>query len=156
MTPTHDIQEFAATMVPEGTLGAVGLRALLVEGIQRWEARASEESGDLRTYLPTSDDQLDRIQDPNALERFRRAYSLTPDWHEPDNQGVTAYVVGNHLDNAMGSTVDHNHGELQVVLCREQNYSEEQGHVFLPIAVVNLATLLSWATRAVAPEPAVE
>ena len=148
MTPTHDIQEFAANMVPEGTLGAVGLRALLVEGIQRWESRDPDYAGRTQTFLPTQDADLDQINSAHALEGFRVAYGLRPDWHEPDNNGVTAYVIGDHLDNAMGSTVDHGHGELQIVLAKEVEGTSGSfdRSTFQPVAVVNVASLLSWAT----------
>lgn len=63
------------------------------------------------------------------------------DWHEPDEQGVSARVVGDHLDNAMGSTATDNVGEYNVVITREDDEGEPQD-----FAVVNLATLLAFAT----------
>lgn len=76
------------------------------------------------------------IQNLADLARWANDHGLRPDWHEPDEQGVSARVVGDHLDNAMGSTIEHNVGELNVVLT--VNGKDD--------AVVNLATLLGWAT----------
>lgn len=143
---TTEIQEFAEKLVPGDAPGQFAIRAVIVDALRQWEAREAEP-GRRQTFLPTSDDQLDRINSPVELEDFRRAYGLRPDWHEPDNNGVTAYVVGDHLDNAMGPTVERGFGELNVVLASEQSSGTSFEHAtFLPIAVVNLATLLSWAT----------
>lgn len=76
------------------------------------------------------------IQNLADLARWANDHGLRADWHEPDEQGVSARVVGDHLDNAMGSTIEHNVGELNVVLT--VNGRDD--------AVVNLATLLSWTT----------
>jgi hypothetical protein len=76
--------------------------------------------------------RIDKVED---LQRVAQVLGVRKDWHEPDEQEVNAYVVGDHLDNAMGSTTKHNHGELNVVIT---HYGEN-------FAVINLATLLSWA-----------
>jgi hypothetical protein len=76
---------------------------------------------------------IDSMED---LEAFRVEYGLRPDWHEPDEQEISARIVGDHLDNAMGPTLGDagETGELNVLLTHDG-----QG-----VAVVNLATLLSW------------
>jgi len=56
-----------------------------------------------------------------------------PDLHEPDEQGITANVVGDHLDNACGSYVDldsllHRHQEFVLVMKRYQKISPQQDH----------------------------
>lgn len=88
-------------------------------------------------YRVKRDVSLVRINEPGDLALFADQHRLRPDWHEPDEQEVSARVVGDHLDNAMGPTVDHNCGELNVVLIKEGK----------DVAVVNLATLLAWATE---------
>lgn len=40
------------------------------------------------------------------LERFRTFHGMRLDWHEPDEQDVTARVIGTLLDNAMGNRVE--------------------------------------------------
>lgn len=142
---TTEIQEFAEKLIPGDAPGQFAIRAVVADALRQWEVREAEP-GRRQTFLPTSDGQLDRINDPSDLEAFRVAYGLRTDWHEPDNSGVTAYVIGDHLDNAMGSGVDHTFGELNVVLTHTQAYDDKLGAIHLPIAVVNLATLLSWAT----------
>lgn len=144
---TYEIDQFVAQIVPEGTVGQVAYRAVLAEAITKWEAR-DKTAERQQTFLPTSDDQLTRIHTSAALEAFRVDYGLRPDWHEPDESGITAYVIGSHLDNASGATVEHNYGELNVVLAREAEGMDTsfERSTFLPVAVVNLATLLSWAT----------
>lgn len=84
------------------------------------------------------------------LAEFAREHSLRPDWHEPDEQGVGARVIGTHLDNAMGANAGrtvapdgHDFTEFNVVLTVE----DEDG-VPQDAAVVNLATLLAVAARA--------
>lgn len=145
---SYEIDKFVQALVPEGTVGQVALRAMLADGIARWEARDPDYAGRSQTFLPTRDADLHQINSARALEDFRQEYGLRPDWHEPDEQGITAYALGNHLDNAMGPTVEHGHGELQIVLAREAEGMDTsfERSTFLPVAVVNLATLLSWAT----------
>lgn len=79
-----------------------------------------------------------RINNIAELARWANDHGLRPDWHEPDEQGVSARVVGDHLDNAMGAAAAaaENVGELNIVLTV---YGKDA-------AVVNLATLLSWAS----------
>jgi hypothetical protein len=81
---------------------------------------------------------------------------VRPDWHEPDEQDVTARVEGTPLnfDNAMGpghwygawKPGDEPQAELHVILCRK----EIEGGVAKrgpDIATVNLASLFAWATE---------
>ena len=64
------------------------------------------------------------------------------DLHEPDEQGISATVVGDHLDNAMGDAAfPHNCGEFVVTLRRGDR--EER---------FNLATLIALARMV--PDPA--
>lgn len=89
-----------------------------------------------------------RIPDPQALASFASAHGLRHDWHEPDESNISARIIGKHLDNAMGSTTRHEHadwgGEFNVVLTR---MDEEEREIQEDLAVVNLATLLSWAAE---------
>lgn len=66
------------------------------------------------------------------LNTFAAKYRLRNDWHEPDEQGVTAEVVGGKLDNAGGLPL-----EKTVIL---KVHNEEKLRV-------NLATLLALACR---------
>lgn len=56
------------------------------------------------------------------------------DMHEPDEQGITCEVVGNHLDNAQGER----DGDEYVVVLRRQDDEFR----------INLATLIAFARRA--------
>jgi hypothetical protein len=82
---------------------------------------------------------MKNINSVDDLLTFAEEHKLRRDWHEPDEQDVNAQVIGDYLDNAMGSTMDHNCGELNVVLTKNGK----------GVAVVNLATLLAWATHGV-------
>jgi len=73
------------------------------------------------------------------LQAFQTATNIRDDWHEPDNQQVTAVVTGNHLDNAMGDT--GRCGEFVVRLSVDG----------VEICVVNLATLLAAAAQCSRP-----
>lgn len=65
-----------------------------------------------------------------------------PDWHEPDEQDLTAKVFGTCLDNAgfwaddRSRYYEGDYEELHAVLYQRGT----------PIAAVNLATLFAWAT----------
>lgn len=88
------------------------------------------------------------IREPYDLMMFRNQHGVREDWHEPDNQNISARIIGRHLDNAMGSTTRHEHtdwgGEFNVVLTRMDETDRE---IQEDLAVVNLATLLSWAAQ---------
>lgn len=65
------------------------------------------------------------------------------DMHGPDEQGISAHVIGDHLDNAMGehisaTAVRNGSQEFVVILV------DEQGRQFL----INLATLIALARKA--------
>ncbi len=73
-----------------------------------------------------------------ALKKFAAEFKVRPDWHEPDNQNVTAVVTGKSLDNAMG--------EDQEGL--PPYYQELVVHLFVDDSFklsINLATLLAIA-----------
>jgi hypothetical protein len=94
---------------------------------------------------------IKRIITRAELVELARELKMRPDWHEPDEQEVTAKVRGGSFDNA-GSWGEGDflawtgmYGarprleeslELWVIL-----YQDGQ-----PVAEVNLATLFAWAT----------
>lgn len=82
---------------------------------------------------------------------------VRPDWHEPDEQRITARVEGNEFDNAgfWPEPTAHGTQELHVILSRIYDNDHDDscpsdgscGHQRIEdIAAVNLATLLAWAT----------
>lgn len=90
-----------------------------------------------------------RINTRNQLVRLARTLGVRSDWREPDEQGLSARVYGDSLDNAMppgtwmgvdGRGVPH--AELYVVLLQDDGADTESR----PRALINLATLLAWAT----------
>lgn len=92
-------------------------------------------------YL-TSQDEVTCVNSPEDLAALAQTLRVRPDWHEPDEQEVDVRIRGNHLDNAMGSTMrdigdDNEAGEYNIVITREGR----------DVAVVNLATLLSWGAE---------
>ena len=78
-------------------------------------------------------DESMALMTKKILKRFAKLYQLRDDWHEPDEQNVTARVTGDHLDNAFGTGDDVT--ELQVILCVDGQ----------EVIRVNLATLLATA-----------
>jgi hypothetical protein len=77
------------------------------------------------------------------LKEWADAHEMRPDWHEPDEQGVTARVVGRTLDNAFGDRGmvlpgDVECCEMLVVL------KDADGNTL----TVNLATVLANAAMA--------
>lgn len=76
-----------------------------------------------------------------SLKKFTA--DCRPDMHEPDEQGITASIVGTRLDNAFGDMIDGNciDGAFQeqvVVLHRADGSS----------CRINLATLIALARTA--------
>lgn len=98
------------------------------------------------------------INTPQELAEFAEKHELRRDWHEPDEQDIDATILGCHLDNAHGSRgfdlrkpmnslaeSDNDvlglrgyHDEMRVVL-----HKRDGGSV---LAVINLASLLAWAS----------
>lgn len=84
------------------------------------------------------------------LVELARELGVRKDWHEPDEQDITAVPAGDPLnfDNAMPPGHYYgpdNRSELHVVLHRTVFEDGEQ-RLGQPIAVVNLAMLFAWAT----------
>lgn len=72
---------------------------------------------------------------------FKKKFGLRNDWHEPDEQHITAKITGLHFDNAMGESVAGQ--ELTVVLYFD--HGDDSGGNTEELRI-NLATLLSMAT----------
>jgi hypothetical protein len=85
---------------------------------------------------------MKRITSKTELEALAQKLGVRPDWHEPDEQEVTAEVRGVSFDNAgtWGPGFDPstypNIEEMHVVLTQDGEN----------VACVNLATLFAWAT----------
>lgn len=84
---------------------------------------------------------MKHINTKEEFEQFSLDQGVRPDWHEPDEQRLTARVTGTHLDNAMGADPYRNCGEMVVIF--ERLYPEPTENT--QVASVNLASLLSWA-----------
>lgn len=86
------------------------------------------------------------IHTAEQMAKLAHDLRVRPDWHEPDEQNVNARIIGTHLDNAMGSTTlplpeddpNNPNGEYNIVVTRDGT----------DVAVINLASLLSWASAA--------
>jgi hypothetical protein len=96
-----------------------------------------------------ADNEIRRISTRDDLVALANELGVRSDWHEPDNQGVTAEVRGASFDNAgfwgirdeADSLARHGHGgakgvEMYVVIHQEDGLTAE----------INLATLFSWAS----------
>lgn len=88
--------------------------------------------------------------DGRLISEFAQEHGLRPDWHEPDERGVGARIIGTHLDNAFGAMAGrhvsfdgHDFSEFNVILTVE----DDEG-VPRDAAVVNLASLLAIAAAA--------
>ncbi len=93
---------------------------------------------------PTENDYL--------KERLGRLKEFTEDcredMHEPDEQGIEAIVLGNHLDNAFGEQIgveglERGYHEFVVILRNTKTDKDMR---------INLATLIALARRAVDDE----
>lgn len=75
------------------------------------------------------------------LADFATRKGLRLDWHEPDEQDITAVVEGREFDNAYGDagrTKDSDPYWEQIVILRDEGTGEEMQ--------INLATLFAIAT----------
>lgn len=66
------------------------------------------------------------------------------DMHEPDNQGIDAWIVGNHLDNAFGNAIVTdlmNSGSQEFIVVMENQSTDKQ-------MKINLADLIALARKA--------
>jgi hypothetical protein len=97
---------------------------------------------------------MKKILERDELRRLARELGVRPDWHEPDEQNVGAKVYGTSFDNAgfWGYRADQSPHpdveELHVILWRTR-YDEmtDRREDVEPIAAINLATLLAWASE---------
>jgi hypothetical protein len=80
------------------------------------------------------------ISTKKDLLKLKEILKVRPDWHEPDEQEVTAEVLGKKFDNAgfppFEFDVRPNKAEIYVFIYKDK----------VPVAKVNLATLFAWAT----------
>lgn len=88
-----------------------------------------------------------RITTREELVELARELGVRDDWHEPDEQDLAAKVFGSRFDNSgdwaiWTETADQ---ELHVIIYRTQQRAGRNVPVE-PVAAVNIATLLAWAT----------
>lgn len=83
-----------------------------------------------------------RILDKSEFIALKDELGVRPDWHEPDEQEVTASVAGDMFDNAGFWPKEHvlnSDSTVELYVTFEKNG--------VPIAQVNLATLCGWASE---------
>lgn len=96
---------------------------------------------------------MKRINSREELAAFARRMGLRADWHEPDEQEITARVEGASFDNAgfyppaACPELDARAQEMCVVFSRTEPDSRSYTGTrpVEDLAVVNLATLCAWA-----------
>lgn len=90
------------------------------------------------------------LTERSELIALARELRVRPDWHEPDEQGLTAEVFGSSFDNAGFWPSSEQAGscalEQHVILYRATEPGDDLGKRE-PVAAVNLATLLAWASE---------
>lgn len=82
------------------------------------------------------------IQTRDELRELAKDLGVRPDWHEPDEQGVTAVVYGHQFDNAGFWPLDGIYTRAEIL---EQHAVLIRSGV--AVAAVNLATLFAWASE---------
>lgn len=92
---------------------------------------------------------MDQHTNPYLTERARELLRITegcrPDMHEPDEQDLSATVIGDHLDNTMGEyvnarAIEQGYQEYVVVLRRRLPTGMRTEY-----SRINLATLIALA-----------
>lgn len=90
-----------------------------------------------------------RIDNIRQLQEVAATLGVRPDWHEPDEQEVTAKVYGQSFDNAGTWPMDLSRaGERFAATAPDSEALEMYVELYrdgLPIAQVNLATLFAMA-----------
>lgn len=85
--------------------------------------------------------RLQIITERKELGKLANGLNVRLDWHEPDEQEVTARVEGENFDNAGFWPAENAYAvdrtELHVIISQHGN----------DVAAVNLATLLAWASE---------
>lgn len=97
------------------------------------------------------------IRTREELVALARELGVRPDWHEPDEQAVTAELRGTpgNFDNAMGvEWYGHAYGEPRAELHVVLRHLDDGDGPGVEIAAVNLANLFAWATGHEAQTPA--
>jgi hypothetical protein len=85
-----------------------------------------------------------RITDTEGLRNIAFNLGVSPDWHEPDEQGVTARVLGHSFDNTGCWPVENTSEHLSSTSGALEMYVELiKDHKV--VAHVNLATLFAMA-----------
>lgn len=114
------------------------------------EAAGPVDSEETRAVPALDWENGELAADGRLLSEFAQEHGLRPDWHEPDERGVGARIIGTHLDNAFGAMAGrhvsfdgHDFSEFNVILTVE----DDEG-VPRDAAVVNLASLLAIAAVA--------
>jgi hypothetical protein len=87
-----------------------------------------------------------RIHERRELQALAARLRVRPDWHEPDEQEVTAIVWGDDFDNA-GFWGHNPDGSLDTYGDGRQEFWVELSKDGQPVAEINLATLLAWASE---------
>lgn len=83
---------------------------------------------------------MDKIDEDFAGRLLQITSSCRYDMHEPDEQDISAFVVGNHLDNACGDRI-----EINQILGRYQEYIVIINKNGQKTELFNLATLIAYA-----------
>lgn len=81
---------------------------------------------------------MKRIIERGELQALAKELGVRPDWHEPDEQEVSAIVRGTNFDNA-GFWPEPNRAyeEMYVTIYKDN----------IGVAAINLATLFAWASE---------
>lgn len=86
-----------------------------------------------------------RINEARQLRALAKQLGVRANWHEPDEREVTAVVHGTDLDNA-GFWGHNSDGSLDTYGEGRQEIWVELFQDGKPVAEINLATLLAFAT----------
>jgi hypothetical protein len=85
------------------------------------------------------------INSPEELAAFADERGCRPNWHEPDEQGLSHVVLdGNKLDNAFGAEKSSDYLRFARAADQRLVIIDEIGQ---PVAIVNVANLLAWASK---------
>lgn len=93
---------------------------------------------------------MEIITSREQFQRFATRQGVRYDWHESDEQDLTARVEGVTFDNAgfwPSNVAGYAAPELHVIFSRTEVDDNGEIGVIEDLAAVNLATLCSWATR---------
>lgn len=138
MTTTEEVlADIPARPAPDAAVTFAGVFNQAADSAQAMAVVADEDdyaANALRSIADAATAEVPSIRDRATFQSFAASLGVRKDWHEPDEQALSAVPTPGPwgFDNAMTDATEHS-----VVFYKDDK----------PVARVNLATLCAWACQ---------